>query len=253
MTRSALIVDDNRSLAEDLAEILEAEGYAVNVYSDPSVVLAHAKELAFDVALIDVRMPGVDGVTLQRSLRIHHPDACYVMMTGYSDEEHLAQARASGVTAVLSKPVPLPALFAALATRSPCALLVVEDDPAFLHALCEALDDAGYTCHPVGSAAEARVEAARLLETRDVDPPCGTERRFALVVDVRLPDGDGATLAAELSGLMGAPVVVITGSDAEGPRRILAERCAREVRVLEKPFSPSSLLRTLRDITGAPS
>lgn len=252
MTRSALIVDDNRSLAEDLAEILEAEGYAVNVYSDPTVVLAHARELAFDVALIDVRMPGVDGVTLQRTLRIHHPDACYVMMTGYSDDEHLAEARASGVTAVLSKPVPLPALFAALATRSPCALLVVDDDPAFRHGLCEALEDAGYTCHPVGSASEARAEAARLLAAREAhtgDEP----RSFALVIDVRLPDGDGATLAAELSQRMGAPVVVITGADPEEPRRLLAERCSRRVRVLEKPFSPSSLVSTLRDLTGASS
>jgi len=246
VTRSALIVDDNRCLAEDLAEILEAEGYDVRVYSDPNLVLAHAADLSFDVALIDVRMPGVDGVTLQRQLRIHHPEACYVMMTGYSDEDHIAQAWASGVRAVLNKPVPLPALFSALALRAPCALLIVEDDPAFRAALCEALADGGYTCHPVASAAAAREEAARILAERKGS---ADGRGLALIVDVRLPDGDGASLGAELSELLGAPIVIITGADPERPRRYLAEHGTEPTRVLEKPFSPSEMLRALRDVT----
>jgi CheY-like chemotaxis protein len=197
------------------------------------------------VAIIDVRMPGVDGVTLQHRLRLQHPYARYVMMTGYSDEDQLARAHAAGVAAVLSKPVPLPALFAVLAARSPCGLLVVEDDHVFREALCESLDDGGYTCHAVSSAAEARSEAGRLLARR----AAGEARNFALIVDVRLPDGDGANLAAELSDLLGAPVLLITGADAEGSRRIVAERCSSVVRALEKPFSPHSLLSALRDIT----
>jgi DNA-binding response OmpR family regulator len=249
MNRSALIVDDNRPLAEDLAEILESEGYDVCIFDDPQAVLAKADKLSFDVALIDVRMPVVDGVELQRRLREHNPDACYVMMTAYTEDDRVAQALASGVCAVLNKPVPLKQLFYALSGRAPCALLVVEDDSAFLQALCEALHEDGYDCHPAASAMDAKREAQRMLAERAAAPE---EKRkpIALVVDVRLPDGDGASLAAELSRMLTAPVVIIAGADPELQQRLRASYAGVRLSVLEKPFSPAALLSALRDVIG---
>jgi CheY-like chemotaxis protein len=97
MPRTALIIDDNRALAEDLAEILEAEGYQTRTFNDPELALHAAHELDFDVALLDVRMPGMDGVTLQRLLIEKRPSARFVLMTAYADDERLSSGLAAGL------------------------------------------------------------------------------------------------------------------------------------------------------------
>ena len=111
----ALVVDDNRSLAEDLAEILELEGYVVHVFDDPAEAVRRASELEFEFALLDVRMPGMDGVALHAQLLRGHPRASYILMTAYSEDERIGEALAAGVRCVLSKPVPLDELLRTMA------------------------------------------------------------------------------------------------------------------------------------------
>ncbi|AKF08510.1 response regulator [Sandaracinus amylolyticus] len=113
MSRRVLIVDDNRELAENLAEILEMEGLEALVMDDPLAVLHAARELRFDAALLDVRMPGMDGIDLLRQLAEHSPDAVYVLMTAFTKEERLAQ-RDARVRRVLAKPFGPDVLIAAL-------------------------------------------------------------------------------------------------------------------------------------------
>lgn len=108
-----LIVDDNRELAENLAEILELEGLEPVVMDDPRAVLAQAPHLRFDAALLDVRMPGMDGIDLLQHLVQHVPDAIYLLMTAFTREERLAQ-RDQRVRRVLAKPFGPDTLIAAL-------------------------------------------------------------------------------------------------------------------------------------------
>jgi DNA-binding response OmpR family regulator len=103
MGRRILIVDDNRELAENLAEILELEGLEPVVMDDPYAVVDAAPDLRFDAALLDVRMPGIDGIDLLRVLATHAPDAVYLLMTAFTKEERLAQ-RDGRVRRVLAKP-----------------------------------------------------------------------------------------------------------------------------------------------------
>lgn len=116
-SRRILIVDDNRELAENLAEILEMEGLEALVMDDPHAVLDALRErtpgLRFDAALLDVRMPGMDGIDLLRELASFEPDAIYLLMTAFTKEERLAQ-RDARVRRVLAKPFGPDALLAAL-------------------------------------------------------------------------------------------------------------------------------------------
>ncbi len=105
-----LVVDDNRDLAENLAEILAEEGFVTAVAFDPFDALALAGDFAFDAAVIDVRMPGMDGVTLFESLAGRHPGAVFVLVTGFTRDERIRHALEAGVRAVLPKPVPVACL-----------------------------------------------------------------------------------------------------------------------------------------------
>jgi DNA-binding response OmpR family regulator len=236
MTRKALVVDDNRALAEDLGEILSAEGYEVHVFDDPLRVLAECDDLAFDVALLDVRMPRMDGVSLHRRLMEQHPHALFVLMTAYTEDDRIAQALSAGVRTVLSKPVVLPELLRVIgspADMNAREVVLVEDDEAFGGALSEALVESGFAVRHVRTLAAARALPQNLLETS--------------VVDVRLPDGDGTDLAIELCRRPNASVVLISGFDLEEPHR-LAERVGARARFLTKPFSPDKLLRLLHEL-----
>lgn len=237
MAKTALIVDDNRALAENLAELLEAEGYRTRLFHDPHAVLREeGGGLCFDVALLDVRMPGMDGVTLQRLLMAKHPAARFVLMTAYADDQRLSQGRAAGACAVLTKPVPLDQLFAALGDAGSRELLLIEDDAGFRAALSEALAQNGYRCIAASSAEEAR----RLLDAAQQKPA-------AAVIDVRLPDANGARLAGELSRALKLPCILITGWEPEEPARI----AGGDTLLIVKPFSPDTLLRALAELRRA--
>jgi two-component system response regulator MtrA len=114
MSRRVLIVDDNRDLAENLGELLELEGFEPTVLSSSRAVLERARELRFDAALLDVRMPEVDGIELCHALGSAHPDAILLLMTAFTPEARMVEAEEAGALAVLPKPVPLERLLALL-------------------------------------------------------------------------------------------------------------------------------------------
>lgn len=97
MTKRVLIVDDNRQLAENLAEILEDEGYSVRVFDCAEPALLAAGDAPFDAALVDVCMPGMDGVELHDRLRALRPSATFVLMSAFTSDPRLSAALQSGV------------------------------------------------------------------------------------------------------------------------------------------------------------
>jgi two-component system, response regulator PdtaR len=115
MTR-VLIVDDNRDLAENLGELLELEGFAPIVMFSSRNALDRAHELEFEVALLDVRMPDVDGIELCGALAREHPSARFLLMTAFTAEDRLKEIDRAGASAVLPKPVPIAQLLDLIGT-----------------------------------------------------------------------------------------------------------------------------------------
>ena len=102
-----LVVDDNEPLAEDLAEILEDAGHEARCVFSPGEALSAAKNFQFDAALLDIRMPEMDGVTLARRLSGCRPHATYMFMTAFSTDQVVEEAMAISAGATLAKPVDL--------------------------------------------------------------------------------------------------------------------------------------------------
>jgi len=105
-----LIVDDNIPLAENLAEILADGGHDVRVAASGREALEATKDEVFQVAVLDVAMPQMDGVTLAKRLEAASPETMVVFMSGYSDTaQHRDAERISG-RPILDKPLDILAL-----------------------------------------------------------------------------------------------------------------------------------------------
>lgn len=102
---SVLIVDDDASMCETLSDILEDKGYSVVIARNGAKAVAEAKERHFDLALIDIMMPGMNGVETMRGIKKADPKTTTMIMTGHSALEGLiSDALKGGVDGVLYKP-----------------------------------------------------------------------------------------------------------------------------------------------------
>jgi signal transduction histidine kinase len=110
MTRRVLIVDDDEALADNLAEIVQTVGAETTIVGDGKSALSRATAMDFDVALIDVGLPDIDGLSLLDRLRARAPFTQAVLVTGNATLEGAMSAVRSGAFAYVLKPFSPPAL-----------------------------------------------------------------------------------------------------------------------------------------------
>ena len=176
-----LIADDQRVVREGLGTLLglldgvEVVGAAANGQD----VIALAEELSPDVVLMDLRMPGYDGVEATRRLRAHDPDIKVLMLTTYADDRSVIDALRAGARGYLTKDAGAEEIRSALlqVTSGRAAL-----DPAVQHHLIDAISD--------GSAALAAGDNVQL--------PDGLTVREAEVLQLIAEGLSNAEIAARL-------------------------------------------------------
>jgi len=115
--RTVLVVDDEQGMRDTLAEILQGAGYEVSTARSGDDALARVHEQRFDVVLMDIRMPGRDGISVLRE--IGGPPPPVVMMTAYAVDEQLRAAVEAKSFAVVHKPVAAPYLIDLVARAAP--------------------------------------------------------------------------------------------------------------------------------------
>lgn len=105
----ALIVDDSRFIAERVARALEAKGFECTLAADGYKGLEHLRARRFDLFVLDVDIPMIDGFALLRRLRRDavHADTPVLMLSTESSEADQDRAVALGATGLLRKPLQL--------------------------------------------------------------------------------------------------------------------------------------------------
>ncbi len=239
MTAShVLVVDDDPALLQALPEALRLRmaGVTVDTADSGAAALDRIAAREYDAIVIDIKMPGMDGLALLAEIRARRPDAPVLMITGHGEHALAIQALRGGAYDFIQKPIDRDHFVAALSRAirahalnrrvkdrqlalerctseleqiveklgrgsEPARVLIVDDDPALLQALPQALRlrMAEVTVETADSAATALDRIA----ARDYD---------AIVTDIKMPGMDGLALLAEIRRRQpDTPILIITG------------------------------------------
>jgi DNA-binding NtrC family response regulator len=100
-----LIVDDELVVRDSLAKWFTSEGYTARPAAGAREALEMIQHMEFDIALLDIKMPGMDGMELQSRLHQADPELTVIMMTGYAAVDTAVQALKCGAYDYITKPV----------------------------------------------------------------------------------------------------------------------------------------------------
>jgi DNA-binding NtrC family response regulator len=112
------LLDDEPSVLKALGRLLASEGLPAHTFYDPMCFLEYARDHPVRLVVIDIRMPGLNGLEVLAKLRVSSPDTRVIVMTGENNPAYRAAALAGGASAFFFKPF---------------------DDRAFLASVCKAI------------------------------------------------------------------------------------------------------------------
>jgi CheY-like chemotaxis protein len=236
---AVLVVDDEVDTCRNLSDILADLGYQVDVAYDGLSALELVRKKAYDVALLDLKMPGMDGLTLYREIKKLRAGTVAIVVSAYASHQVTEEALEAGAWQVLPKPVDLSRLLGLVNEALDQPLVMVVDDDADLCAsLWDVLRDRGFRV------SVAHDEAAAAEQLR------GTAPRVVLI-DMKLPTGDGRRVFQLVrQANPQARTVVITGFRAEMDQLVQKVVAEGADAVCYKPFDIPRLLTTLQQLAG---
>ena len=107
-----LIVDDEANARNALAELMDDAGYSVSTAADGRTALLQMEQIDPDVVLTDLKMPGMDGLSLIERGRPLAPHVTFIVMTAFATIDTAVQAIKLGAESYLTKPLELDAVMA---------------------------------------------------------------------------------------------------------------------------------------------
>jgi CheY-like chemotaxis protein len=226
---------------QNLSDILTDLGYQVHTAHDGPTALELVRKHVYDVALLDLKMPGMNGLALYREIKKLQPATVAIVVTAYASSGMAEEIRAAGAWQILNKPVDFNRLLPLMdqALEQPL-VLVVDDDPDLCANLWDLFRDRGYRV----CVAHDEMEAAARLK----------ERSFkAVLVDMKLPSGDGTRVVRLVRATdPRVCIIVITGYRSEMDQLVRQALAEGADALCEKPFDIPQLLAILESLTAKP-
>ncbi|NWF53523.1 MAG: response regulator, partial [Syntrophaceae bacterium] len=148
--KNILIVEDEFSIRESLQTWLTELGYRVDVAREGQEALKRIAEKDYDLLLLDLRLPGKDGLQVLKEARARKPRLRGIIITAYPSVEKAVEAIKGGAVDFLPKPIDLSYLEKLVEekTQAPAAptrpILVVDDEASMRESLRDWLKDSGY-------------------------------------------------------------------------------------------------------------
>ncbi len=233
-----LVVDDNEEFCQNITDILELRDYEVMTAYDGFKGLELVRQNVFDLVLMDVKMPAMNGVETFKKIKQIVPDMPIIMVTAYAVEELIREALREGAFGFLKKPLDFDKLFNLIEQAMPngALILVVDDDPNLCANMRDVLIDKGYRVSLAYDGNRA-IEEAR-------------ENKFnIMLIDLKLPFLNGLeTYLAIRDFRPDTVVIIITGYPVEMSKLVemaLQKNCYA---CLEKPINMDELSSLMEQI-----
>lgn len=233
-----LVVDDDRRMVKTLCDILKVKGYeSIEAYSGEEAV-AKVKEKEPDCVLMDIKMPGINGVEALALINAVSPGLPVVLMSAYATSEQVAAAKRQGAYTVLTKPIDIQLLLSFFSLlRKEESILVVDDDPAFCRTIKDILQEKGYRV-------ETELDAANVMGHM--------ERNYQLtvVLDLKLGNADGLEVLKEIRATYPSkPVILVTGYGGEMAASISKGEEIGAYACLYKPLEVERLIGIIEEVS----
>jgi DNA-binding response OmpR family regulator len=100
-----LLVDDDKTITASLSILLQSEGYNIDVAHTGKEAIEKSHENIYDLAILDIKLPDVEGTSLLIALRENSPKTIKIMLTGYPMLDNAVTSLNQGADAFLIKPV----------------------------------------------------------------------------------------------------------------------------------------------------
>ena len=233
-----LVVDDNEEFCKNVTDILELKGYEVMSAYDGFKGLEAVKENDFNLVLMDVKMPVMDGVEAYKKIKEIAADTPVIMVTAFAVEDLIREALQQGAYGSLKKPIDFDQSLELIeqATGKGTMILVADDDENLCANIQEVLSDKGYRV----SVAYDGNEAIDKAEKHNFD---------IMLLDMKLPALNGLeTYLAIREFRPDVVTIIITGYQQETSK--LVQRALQEsvYTCLEKPIDMDRLVSLLAQI-----
>lgn len=234
-----LVVDDEQDTCANLQDILTDLGYQVDVAYDGQSALKLVEQHPYDVALLDLKMPGMDGLELYRRIKKLRAGTVAIIVTAYATSDIAQDARQASAFEILPKPVDLPRLLELVdqVLEQPL-VMVVDDDREFCDTLWDLLRDRGYRV----CVAHSTAETTQRLKGRE---------HQVVLIDMKLADEDGSAVFRLVHEMTpSARTILITGYRGELDQLVEQVLSEGADAVSYKPFDVDKLLATIKELVG---
>jgi FixJ family two-component response regulator len=236
------LVDDDESVRRSTRRLLESLGYRAALFDSAEGFLRFGPLRDTSCLVLDVHMPGMDGLQLQSQLAAAGRRIPIIFMTAYDDQESRRRAMGAGAVAFLGKPFTDQQLLQCIRSAShefgrelgvaKNLISVIDDDESVRRTTKLLIESFGYRA-AVFESAENFLSSGRLD-----DISC-------LIVDVQMLGMNGLQLQSQLAAAgRRIPIIFMTGHDNQESRRRALQSGA--VAFLGKPFTDQQLLQAIR-------
>jgi len=245
-TRTVLVVDDDKVIREQLEKELKRNFFNTVLSSDGKTALERLSRDKVDILILDVRLPGMDGLEVLDKAKEINSDCEVIVVTGFGTREIAVQSLRKGAIDYIEKPLEMDDLFAALgraqeklAEREELSyentLLVIDDEEVIVKRLKKFLEKEGY----VVFAAYNGKEGLSVIENNKID---------VIITDIKMGDMDGIEVIKRAKHLYrDIEGIVVTGhKDQELTIRSLR---AGATDYITKPINLDELLFSIKKAT----
>ncbi|GAM08873.1 transcriptional regulatory protein ZraR [Geobacter sp. OR-1] len=162
--KKVLVVDDEAVIREGMKRILDGAGYAVETFASGYSAIERMQEHEFDLVITDLKMPGMNGIEVLKSIKILQPEVPVILITGYAAIDNAIESMKSGAADYIPKPF-TPDEILAKASKAIEERVVLIDD---MYLRKELRDTSGFDCF-IGKSKEMQKVYRRIMQVAPTD------------------------------------------------------------------------------------